>query len=245
MKLAKWIFPLAAVAHLASLAVGCHVVAVVSKPLLMPSLALLVAARPHGGKGGSLASVMAALTCGTLGDVLLMLPGSACFMAGMLAFFAGHVCYFLAIPRQWRGIGLRMRLALALLLCFLVAVVIAVALQFPVKGAMRVCVVTYALAFAFLIHASVAAALAMRMPAYLVTALAFVIFAVSDVLVGVGAFTGIVMPGRGLAVMSTYVIAQGLAALSIVRGGAMAVRGAAGSCAPPGGAAVRGRSPKS
>ena len=127
-----------------------------------------------------------------------------------------------------------------LLLAGLLACVVYVAGLFPAEGAMKVAVTVYACAFAFLIHASIVAAFtarctsrpatavdvpgipgkaspaALSSPAlYLLTAVGFIVFAVSDAFVAVGAFTDLAIPRRGFIVMSTYIFAQMAVSLSL------------------------------
>ena len=130
-------------------------------------------------------------------------------------------------------------LSLLLLACLL-ACVVYVAGLFPAEGAMKVAVTVYACAFAFLIHASIVAAFTARctsMPAtavdvpgvpgkaspaalsspalYLLTAVGFIVFAVSDAFVAIGAFTEAAISRRGFIVMSTYIFAQMAVSLSL------------------------------
>ena len=127
-----------------------------------------------------------------------------------------------------------------LLLAGLLACVVYVAGLFPAEGAMKVAVTVYACAFAFLIHASIVAAFtarctsrpatavdvpgvpgkastaALSSPAlYLLTAVGFIVFAVSDAFVAIGAFTEAAIPRRGFIVMSTYIFAQMAVSLSL------------------------------
>lgn len=127
-----------------------------------------------------------------------------------------------------------------LLLAGLLACVVYVAGLFPAEGAMKVAVTVYACAFAFLIHASIVAAFtasctsrpatavdvpgvpgkaspaALSSPAlYLLTVVGFIVFAVSDAFVAVGAFTDLAIPRRGFIVMSTYIFSQMAVSLSL------------------------------
>lgn len=73
--------------------------AAAAKPLLMPLLIGLSFAA-----GTPDLFVVAGLACGFLGDVLLLWQEKKpCFMGGLLAFLAGHVCYCVAICRQIGG----------------------------------------------------------------------------------------------------------------------------------------------
>jgi uncharacterized membrane protein YhhN len=69
-----------------------------SKPLLMPLLAILLfkMVNMSNGKGHKL--ILSALVFSLTGDVLLMIrPGTeGLFISGLFAFLVGHICYFLA-----------------------------------------------------------------------------------------------------------------------------------------------------
>jgi uncharacterized membrane protein YhhN len=76
----------------------------ISKVLLMPSLlAYFISLNTEGGLFVLL--VILALTFGTIGDALLLKDHrGTCFLAGMLSFFLGHLCYitYLALhSKSW------------------------------------------------------------------------------------------------------------------------------------------------
>ena len=72
--------------HLAATGAGWDVVRLATKPLLMPVLAGWVWAWRRR-------TLVAALLSGWGGDVLLEIGGTGAFLAGILCFAAGHVCY--------------------------------------------------------------------------------------------------------------------------------------------------------
>ena len=217
MKPLKYLFLIPCAANLAGHLTGVSWLHILSKPLLMPLLALSVWLwmKEHGVRGVRTILIPAALTAGTLGDVLLMFHGSGPFMAGMTAFFLGHILYFCALPAPWKAGGISGKLLTCLLFALLLAGVLSLAGGFSANGAMGVCVRIYAGMFALLVATSVAAALLRGKPCYLVTALGFLLFAFSDYFVAQGAFSDVSIPMRGFVVMSSYIVAQAVIAFSL------------------------------
>ncbi|MFI1967516.1 hypothetical protein BLA24_28770 [Streptomyces cinnamoneus] len=98
---ARAAFAVAAATHLTALAAGATVLALATKPLLMPLLAVHVLTRG----GPRLLAVALLFGCG--GDVLLQCGGDALFRAGMGSFAAGHVCYLVLFARHGSPGGAR------------------------------------------------------------------------------------------------------------------------------------------
>ncbi|WP_327119951.1 lysoplasmalogenase [Streptomyces sp. NBC_01341] len=86
-------FVAVAAVHLVGHLVGIQAAHVATKPLLVLLLAACAAAR------GGPRLLIAALLCGWVGDVLLMLDAEPAFLAGMGFFAAGHVCYLVLFGR--------------------------------------------------------------------------------------------------------------------------------------------------
>jgi uncharacterized membrane protein YhhN len=124
-------FALALLADLVSLLAEWETGHRVAKPLLMPLLAGYAAAR------GAPRTLIAALLFGWGGDVLLLLPADAAFLAGMGSFAAGHLCYLALAGRArtpvWTGPA------------YAAALIAAVALLWPgLPGPLRIPVAGYA-----------------------------------------------------------------------------------------------------
>ena len=217
MKSLKYLFLLPAVVNLAGKLFGNEAMADISKPFLMPFLALSVyiLLKEHDVRGCRVKTILLALLFGAAGDILLMLPGIGFFMAGMVAFFIGHVFYFSTVPAPCKVNGVSGKILSVVSLLVLLAVVLSIAGRFSVEGPMKVAIMVYACAFAFLIHACIVAAIDRKKPLYLVTALGFIFFAVSDALLAIGLFTDIKVPNRGFLVMATYIVAQAIVAFSL------------------------------
>ena len=217
MKLLKYLFLVPAALNLSGQLLGSNVMTDLSKPLLMPLLALSVwlLMKDHGVRGPRVKTIILALLFGAIGDVLLMVGGTGWFLAGMLAFLIGHVFYFCSIPAPWIVKGISGKIFSLLLLACLIAGVVSLAGKFPVEGFMKTAVTLYACAFAFLIHACIVAAVDRKCPLYFLVALGFAVFAFSDTFVAIGAFTDLKVPQRGFIVMSTYILAQAVVAFTL------------------------------
>ena len=217
MKLLKYLFLVPTAMNLAGQLSGNNMLTMVSKPLLMPLIALSVwlLLKEHGVRTSRVKTIVLALLFGALGDILLMVSGTGWFLSGMLAFLIGHVFYFCSIPAPWKVKGISGKVFSLLLLIGLLAGVISLAGKFPLEGFMKIAVKFYACAFAFLVYACIVAAVDRKQPLYLLAALGFVIFAVSDTFVAIGAFTDLKIPQRGFIVMSTYIAAQAIVAFTL------------------------------
>lgn len=217
MKCLKYLFLVSIVINLAGQLTGSGVLASCSKPFLMPLLALSVFLflKEHDVRGHRVKTLVLALLFGAIGDIFLMLNGVETFLAGMAAFLVGHILYFCTLPAPWKVKGISGKILSFLLLIGLLAGVVSLAGRFPLEGVMKTAVTVYACAFAFLILACIVAAIDRKKPLYLVTALGFAVFAVSDTFVAIGSFTGLHIPNRGFIVMSTYILAQILVSFSL------------------------------
>ena len=218
MRFFKYVFWVPVVLNLVSVTIGSRALELVSKPLLMPLLALsvFILAKEHDIRDRRVKLIVLALLFGALGDTLLMAGGGGWFISGMFAFLIGHILYFSVLPSPWKVKGLSGTILSLLLLAVLLTGVLTLAGRFPAEGVMGISVKVYACAFAFLIHASVIAAIDRRRPLYFLTALGFMVFAFSDTFVAIGAFTDLKIPYHGLIVMSTYMAAQMLVSLSLL-----------------------------
>lgn len=212
-----WLVWIPVIVNLIGHLTGNSVLTIISKPLLMPFLALTVwLLMTSGGiRGRRKTTIVLALLFGALGDILLMFPGTACFLAGMLAFLVGHIFYYSTLPSPWKTKGFWEKALSIILLAALLTFMICAVKKFGIQGPMGYAVTAYACAFAFLIHGCMMAAVSRKRPIYLLTAMGFALFAISDTFVAIGAFTDLEIPKRGFIVMSTYILAQMIVSLSL------------------------------
>lgn len=215
-RLAFSVFLLSSLADLLGVFMGWHILTVCSKPLIVPSLALLclLCMNNHSVPGKRIAALMLAMGFGASGDILLMFGGQSFFLAGLLAFLIGHFFYYLTIRSGYRRITSSQCLNISLLVV-LIAVTASASRFFEVCGFLGVCVTVYACAFAFCIHAGIMAAIETKKCSYALTVAGYVLFVISDTILATGVFTDINIPERGFWVMLTYISAQFLLAVSL------------------------------
>jgi uncharacterized membrane protein YhhN len=198
------LFCVLAAVHLAAVAQDYDLVRSLSKPLLMPLLALW--ARSQGAPR----LLVAALLCGCGGDLLLDVGGTAAFLAGMACFAAGHVCY-LRLFLHAGSFGSPSRTAVRLRCAAYAAVWAAlVVLLWPgLDPGMRVPVALYSVLLA-----------AMAAGAYglgPLTGTGGALFLVSDTLIATDLADWPQLPSPGTWVMTTYLAAQVLLTCGLLR----------------------------
>lgn len=217
MRFLKYLFLVPVVANLAGKWFGVSWLAACSKPLLMPLIALSVflLLREHDVRGRRVSLIILALVTGTVGDVLLMFGGTGPFIAGIIAFFIGHILYFSVLPAPWKVKGVFGKILTVLLFACLAVLVLTVLGRFDLEGALGVAVRVYAFAFVCLITTAIVAGIDRRRPLYFITAIGFVLFAISDTFIAIGDFTATKVPRGGFIVMSTYIAAQAIVAFSL------------------------------
>ncbi len=217
MRFLKYLFLVPVLANLAGKWFGVSWLAACSKPLLMPLIALSVflLLREHDVRGRRVSLIILALVTGTVGDVLLMFGGTGPFIAGIIAFFIGHILYFSVLPAPWKVKGVFGKILTVLLFACLAVLVLTVLGRFDLEGALGVAVRVYAFAFVCLITTAIVAGIDRRRPLYFITAIGFVLFAISDTFIAIGDFTATKVPRGGFIVMSTYIAAQAIVAFSL------------------------------
>ncbi|RLV65740.1 YhhN family protein [Streptomyces sp. CBMAI 2042] len=198
-------FLVAAAVDLAGLLAGLDTVHLVAKPLLMPLLAAYAAVR------GGPRLLIAALLFGWGGDVFLLADNDLAFLLGMGSFAVGHVCYLTLFGRG-RAARARTRASLAAGIAY--AVVLAVFLVLiwsDLPAELRVPVAGYSLLLtAMAWRAGVLGRYA---------AAGGALFLLSDALIATGIAEWPRLPAPDFWVMLTYIAAQLLLALGVLRAG--------------------------
>ncbi|MBY8870413.1 lysoplasmalogenase [Micromonospora sp. PLK6-60] len=180
------LFGLVVAVELAGVALDQPALQWAAKPLLAPLLLVrLLAVRRHWDL------VATGLVFATAGDVALLLPGTTAFLAGMGCFLGTQLCLLAAFLRHRRP-------PVPAVAGYLALWVAANALLWPRLGELRLPVLGYSLALSLM--AAAAAGVSRR------AAAGGALFLLSDALIGAGA-AGLALPGRGLAVMISYVAA--------------------------------------
>ncbi len=219
------LFVAASLVNLVALSYDNNLVASIAKPLLMPFLALTAYfwLRENEVRWNKFsASLMAALAFGTIGDIFLMFGGKGFFIAGMAAFFAGHVCYFLDLLRLLKGrklSGSMRDLSIVAVAVMAMMILLWVAakevLSFKLGIAMGLIVFIYALAFPLNVYYAAYGSVFYK-PLW-ITAFGYLFFAFSDGLIGLNVFKDIDFASRHLLVMLTYIVAQAMIVVGIVK----------------------------
>jgi uncharacterized membrane protein YhhN len=180
--------------NLAGAATGSRALELVSKPLLVPLLVgwVLLVRRASAPR-----LLVAGLGLAWLGDLALMVDGSAAFLSGLAFFLGMQVAYSAGFVRMGAAATLRRRWwfpASALVLWAALNVALG-----PSLGELRAPLAVYSAAL--IAMATLACAVSP------VVGAGGVLFLVSDLMIGMDA-AGIELPARGLLVMATYIAAQ-------------------------------------
>ena len=219
------LFVTASLVNLVALSYGNNLVASIAKPLLMPFLALTAYfwLKENDVPWSKLsASLISALAFGTIGDIFLMFSGKGFFIAGMAAFFAGHVCYSFVLLKLLKGrkpsgnmrdLGIVAVAVMAMMILMWVAA--KQVLSFKLDIAMGLIVFIYALAFPANVYFSAYGTIFYK-PLW-ITAFGYLFFAFSDGLIGLNVFRGINFDSRHLLVVLTYIVAQAMIVCGIAK----------------------------
>lgn len=165
----------------------------ITKPLLIPSLAWMLA----GSEWRLVRWVWMALFFSWIGDILLMLPYDL-FIFGLGSFLVAHIFYIRHFIGIWRSNGRPINRVVALVLIGYLLALFSV--LFPVLGDLRIPVVGYGIVIStMLLFASQTASIG-----YAIGATFFVL---SDTLLAINKFYT-PLPMAALLVMSTYGLAQ-------------------------------------
>ncbi|HEY2790931.1 MAG TPA: lysoplasmalogenase [Micromonosporaceae bacterium] len=194
-RVALCVYALAAIANVIATAVHGNLLDHVSKPWLMPMLALVVwfAAPPPASR----ALIIAGLLSATAGDVALMGSSTPAFLIGMVFFLGCHGCYIAAFARN--GAVARLRANRRAAYAYGLVLVVALAVLWVPLGGLAAPIAVYALALFTM--ATLASTFGPRI------GVGGGLFLVSDMLIAVG-IGGAGFAGREILVMITYVIGQ-------------------------------------
>ncbi|MCI0158637.1 lysoplasmalogenase [Leifsonia shinshuensis] len=193
------------ITHLVAILTGADTVVAVTKPLLMPALLLALLLSLPSRRGETVVLASLGILFGWLGDLSLMDLGPG-FVVGLAFFLLGHVAYIVLFVRRMRSRRLPRWWSAAYVPWFagLLAVLA------PHAGALLVPLALYGLALAVLGITGSACSPWIASGAAL--------FVVSDSLLGLDRFLpGFALPQVDLAIMLTYIAAQGLICWGVVR----------------------------
>jgi uncharacterized membrane protein YhhN len=97
------VFVILSVLHLAGIIGGVSLLSTLSKPMLMPVLALWLMVQTPGDRSRLRTSWLFGLLFSMVGDVLLMYEGGFFFMSGLLAFLLAHLSYIVGTSSALQG----------------------------------------------------------------------------------------------------------------------------------------------
>jgi uncharacterized membrane protein YhhN len=158
-------------------------------------------------------AICVGLVCSLLGDVFLMLPHDR-FLPGLASFLAAHVAYLAAFTS-----GVSVGAAPALLLPLLPIAAFLLWLLWPSLGALRLPVLLYTGTILFMVWQAWSRRSTLPSPATTLAAVGATLFLASDSLLSLNRFWR-PLPLAPALIMSTYVGAQALIALSVTFGAA-------------------------
>lgn len=181
------------------------------KPLTTSVLVLVALVPPSAHGIQYQVAIGAGLACSLLGDVFLMLPNDR-FVPGLLSFLWAHVAYIVAFMA-----GISPRSVPALLIPPLAVAILLVRYLWPTLGALRVPVLLYAGTIVLMVWRAWGRLWILPSPGALLAAVGVLLFMLSDGLLAVNRFRQPLPKAQAL-IMTTYVAAQSLIALSVSEG---------------------------
>jgi uncharacterized membrane protein YhhN len=179
-----------------------------TKPLTTTLLIVLAAVAPAADPQYQ-RLVVIGLLLSLAGDVFLMLPGDR-FIAGLLSFLLAHIAYILAFTR-----GTHLGEKPLLLLPYLVLAACVLAFLWPGLGRLRLPVIVYVAALVTMAWQASVRAAVLPSPATIAAAAGAFLFVVSDGVLAINRFR-VTFRAAQIVIMSTYVAAQTLIALSVL-----------------------------
>lgn len=195
------------VLHIAADYRGARRLAYAFKPLTIALLIASVAIAP-GADGVFAALIAAGLALSMAGDIFLMLPRDH-FMAGLVSFLAAHVVYVVAFSR-----GVPLGRSAWTFVPYLLLAGVLLTILWPRLGRLRVPVVIYVAVLIAMAGQAASRAVTMQTTPAIFAAAGGALFVASDAILAVNRFHRPFRAAQAL-IMSTYVAAQSLIALSV------------------------------
>ncbi|MFA6855882.1 MAG: lysoplasmalogenase [Treponema sp.] len=210
------IFAVVSIIHLAGCVIENKKLCSITKPLLMPLLALtatavLIPYLPDAEY--TLAFTVTALACGTAGDIFLLSTDEKHFTAGALCFFTGHIFWIVQYSKAYTACSLR-QVGIGIF-CLTVLLAAVYSILGKPKGLMGICTIVYSAVLCILVLTGTAAVYAFGTPSsglYLAGALLFV---VSDSLLGLSVMKKQFFLSQFF-IMTTYIAAQTLLTAAVI-----------------------------
>lgn len=196
-----------ALVHLAAQALHAQGTADLTQVLLMPALAAVLWTATRAPRPRLVRLALLALALSWAGDTLpRFVDGQAQFLAMLGSFLLAQLVYALAFLPRWRRSVLTRP---PRMLPYVAAVVVIVGLCAPAASALLPAVIVYALAICAM------AVLATGLGR--LGAVGGAVFVVSDALIALNTFEVLALPAHSVWVMATYIAAQVLLVLAVIR----------------------------
>jgi uncharacterized membrane protein YhhN len=178
------------------------------KPLTTFLLVLLAMVPPTAHGLGYQVAICIGLACSLLGDVFLMLPRDR-FVPGLASFLVAHVAYLVAFST-----GVPIGTAPGFLLPLLAVAILLLRLLWPSLGRRRLPVLLYTATILTMVWQAWGRRWLIVTPSATLAACGAALFMVSDGLLALHRF-GHPLPSAQILIMTTYVAAQAMIALSV------------------------------
>ncbi len=198
-------FIVVSVVQVVAIAVGSDALVQVTKPLLMPALAIAVVLARLGSRFTlGVGLLLLAIGLSWLGDLALMAPGDLWFVVGLGSFLLAHIAYLVLFVRIG-GFGRPRAWAIVYAVWFVVFLAVII----PGLGSLVVPVVLYGLVLGAMAGA------ATRVSAHVAAGAA--VFVVSDTILALSRFLpAVVIPAHDVLTMLTYCVGQGVIAAGVL-----------------------------
>lgn len=179
------------------------------KPFLMPSLAI-AAMLDRRIPRKTARFIICALIFHAAGDILLLFSGENYFIAGIGAFFIGHILYLVSLWGLLDGIKVGGKIGIIALTAGLA---VGLMLPYRISGFLQICAYIYGATLLSLVSFSLTGLIRGHRNAVL-SLIGGVLFVISDSLIAVSAFHSLHLPFHDSLIMLTYLAAQFLIVIS-------------------------------
>lgn len=179
------------------------------KPFLMPSLAI-AAMLDRRIPRKTARFIICALIFHAAGDILLLFSGENYFIAGIGAFFIGHILYLVSLWGLLDGIKSGGKIGIIALTAGLA---VGLMLPYRISGFLQICAYIYGATLLSLVSFSLTGLIRGHRNAVL-SLIGGVLFVISDSLIAVSAFHSLHLPFHDSLIMLTYLAAQFLIVIS-------------------------------
>lgn len=206
-----------ALLHILGIIIDLDLLCSISKPLLMPLLAIWLIQETRGIQSPLRTAWLLGLFFSTLGDILLMFNGGTFFLLGLSAFLLAHLSYIGGITiglKERRGFLLKNPIWILPFLLF--PIVLLCWLWEGIPAAMRIPVAIYALVIATMAQSMANLYGYISNKIFWMMMGGAILFVLSDSLIAVNKF-GHAFAGGRVAVMATYLLGQWLLVKGVSR----------------------------